>query len=128
MQLAAIAISGPLDGVVLWALIRIVAGVRIPLRHSVIGILLGMLALAVLRTVGAQLLVGSGGLARVLLTSVAVMAGLMLWINLASRVMLFTAAWIAETAWWGEHAPQQIERGSPSVAETPSVAEAPATG
>lgn len=84
------------DAAVLMSLFRILAGIRIPFRRLVGGVLIGALGLALLKVLGSSLLVGATR--NPLLASFAVVVGLMLWFNLISQVMLLAASWIAVSA------------------------------
>ncbi len=80
-----------LDTVVLAALYRVLAGVRIPPRHLFPAALLGAAALGVLKILGTVLLGAAG--ANPLLASFAVIIGLLIWFNLVCQVILLAAAW-----------------------------------
>ncbi len=82
------------DAAVLASLYRVLAGVRIPFRQLVGGVLIGAAGLAVLKILGSRLLVGVGR--NPLMASFAVVIGLMFWFNLISQVVLIAASWIAE--------------------------------
>ena len=81
-----------LDTLVLAVFYRLVAGIRLPLRHLATGSLFGAVALGLLKTLGGSLL---GGASNPLLASFAVIIGLLIWFNLIGQVFLITAAWIA---------------------------------
>lgn len=81
------------DAAVLAALFRVLAGIRIPFRQLIGGVLIGAAGLALLKILGGRLLVGAGH--NPLMASFAVIVGLMLWFNLVSQVMLIAASWIA---------------------------------
>lgn len=82
-----------LDTVVLAALYRLLAAIRIPRNRLVAGALLGAVGLGVLKTLGSALLGGATN--NPLIASFAVLAGLLLFFNLACQVILLTASWIA---------------------------------
>jgi membrane protein len=82
-----------LDTVVLAALYRFLAAIRIPRRRLWAGALLGAIGLGVLKTLGSVLLGGATN--NPLIASFAVLAGLLLFFNLACQVILITASWIA---------------------------------
>ncbi len=81
------------DAAVLMSLFRVLAGIRIPFRRLIGGVLIGAAGLAVLKILGSRLLVGAGR--NPLLASFAVIIGLMIWFNLISQVTLIAASWIA---------------------------------
>ena len=82
-----------LDAVVLAALYRLLAAIRIPRRRLLVGALLGAIGLGVLKTLGSALLGGATN--NPLIASFAVLAGLLLFFNLACQVILIAASWIA---------------------------------
>jgi len=82
-----------LDAVVLAALYRLLAAIRIPRRRLLAGAVLGALGLGVLKTLGSALL--GGAMNNPLIASFAVLAGLLLFFNLACQVILVAASWIA---------------------------------
>lgn len=84
------------DAAVLAGLFRVLAGIRIPFRQLISGVLIGAAGLAMLKILGGRLLVGAGR--NPLMASFAVVVGLMLWFNLISQVMLIAASWIAVDA------------------------------
>lgn len=84
------------DAAVLASLFRVQAGVRIPFRRLIGGVLIGAAGLAVLKVLGSRLLVGAGN--NPLLASFAVIIGLMIWFNLISQVILIAASWITVDA------------------------------
>ena len=82
-----------IDTLLLAGLFRVLSGIRIPFRRLIVGCLIGGVALGILKVLGSTLL---GGASRnPLLASFAVIIGLLIWFNLISRVILFTASWIA---------------------------------
>jgi membrane protein len=82
-----------LDAVVLAALFRLLAAIRIPRRRLLAGALLGAIGLGVLKTLGSALLGGATN--NPLIASFAVLAGLLLFFNLVCQVILIAASWIA---------------------------------
>ena len=82
-----------LDAVVLAALYRLLAAIRIPRRRLLAGALLGAIGLGALKTLGSALLGGATN--NPLIASFAVLAGLLLFFNLACQVILVAASWIA---------------------------------
>jgi len=82
-----------LDTVVLAALYRLLAAIRIPRRRMWAGALLGAIGLGALKTVGSALLGGATN--NPLIASFAVLAGLLLFFNLVCQVILIAASWIA---------------------------------
>ena len=82
-----------LDAVVLAALYRLLAAIRIPRRRLLAGAVLGALGLGVLKTLGSALLGGATN--NPLIASFAVLTGLLLFFNLVCQVILIAASWIA---------------------------------
>lgn len=82
-----------LDTAVLATFIRVLSGVPIPWSHLWRGSLLGGLAFGVLKVVGVWLL--GRPESNPLIASFAIFVGLLVWFNLASRIYLLSAAWIA---------------------------------
>lgn len=81
------------DVLVLMAMHRYLAEVKVQWRRLLVGCLLGGAALLVLKMLGAALLGGASN--NPLLASFAVLIGILLWFNFICRVLLLTAAWIA---------------------------------
>jgi membrane protein len=82
-----------LDTIVFGFLFRVLSGVVIPWRRLLTGSLLGATALGILKVLGTWLVGGAGS--NPLLTSFAVIIGLLVWFALVCRVILLSAAWIA---------------------------------
>lgn len=85
-----------LDVAILAGFFRIVSGIRIPFRVLWQGVLIGAVALGVLKVLGSSLL--GGATSNPLLASFAVIIGLLIWFNLICQVILVSAAWIAVSA------------------------------
>lgn len=98
------------DVLVLIAMHRFLAEVRVPWWPLLRGCALGGIGLLVLKMLGAALLGGASSNA--LLATFAVFIGLLLWFNFICRVLLLTAAWIAVG--------QNAEFGMPNVDEGPA--------
>ncbi len=81
------------DVLVLVAIHRFLAEVRVPRWELLSGCALGGLAMLGLKVLGNVLLGGASS--NPLLASFAVLIGLLIWFNLICRVLLLTAAWIA---------------------------------
>ncbi len=94
LRLAALGVVVALDVVILVVILRLLAGVRLPWARLRGGVLIGALAMAAL-TQGAGLLAGSAASRNPLLATGAALVGLLLILNLVSRVMLYACAWIA---------------------------------
>lgn len=81
------------DVLVLVAMHRFLAEIRLPLWTLVRGCVPGAIGLFVLKMAGSLLLGGASS--NPLLATFAVVIGLLLWFNLICRVLLLTASWIA---------------------------------
>lgn len=81
------------DVLVLMAMHRYLAEVRLPRLRLVVGCALGGAALLGLKMLGATLLGGVSS--NPLLSTFALFIGVLLWFNFICRVLLLTAAWIA---------------------------------
>lgn len=82
-----------LDTAVLASFIRILSGVPTPWSHLWRGSLLGGVAFGLLKIAGLWLL--GRPESNPLIASFAIFVGLLVWFNLASRIYLLTASWIA---------------------------------
>lgn len=85
-----------LDVAIMAAFFRIVSGIRIPFRVLWQGVVIGAVALGVLKVLGSSLL--GGATSNPLLASFAVIIGLLIWFTLICQVILLSAAWIAVSA------------------------------
>ena len=81
------------DVLVLLAIHRLLAEVRVPWVSLLKGCALGGIALFGLKILGTALLGGAGN--NPLLASFGVLVGLLVWFNLICRTLLLTASWIA---------------------------------
>jgi len=82
-----------IDVAVLAALYRVLAGVPIPFRRLIGGALIGGVALGALKLLGGLLLGGASN--NPLIASFAIIAGLLIFLNLVCQVILVSAAWIS---------------------------------
>ena len=85
--------DGGATAVALGGLYRVLAGVRIPWRFLKQGVALGAFGLGALTALGTALL--GGATSNPLIASFAVVAGLLVYFNLASQVILIAASWMA---------------------------------
>ena len=81
------------DVMILIAIHRYLAEVRVPWKHLLLGCALGGLGLLGIKVLGTALL--GGATSNPLLASFAVLIGLLLWFNFLCRTLLLTASWIA---------------------------------
>lgn len=91
-RVVTLAIMFLLDAFTLGAFYRVMAGVRIPLRRLVGGVLVGAIALGALKVLGGSLLGVSKN--NPLLASFAVILGLLIFFNFVCQIILIAAAWI----------------------------------
>lgn len=84
------------DVLVFVVLFRLLSGLDLSLRDLRTGVLIGAVGLGILQRV-AGLLLGQTGSGNPLLATGAVLVGLLVWLNLASRVTLLAASWVATT-------------------------------
>jgi membrane protein len=82
-----------IDTVVLGALYRVLAGIPIPFTRLAFGALLGATGLGVLKLAGNLLLGGASN--NPLIAGFAIIAGLLIFLNLVCQVILVFAAWIS---------------------------------
>lgn len=87
------------DAITLVLVIRLVAGAHPPRRDLWWGSFGGALAIGVLKVLGTSAV---GGSSDPLMASFAVIVTLLLWVNIMARIMLYTAAWIANPSLPGE--------------------------
>lgn len=92
LQIAAVLLAGALDALLVSLIFRFTARVRVPRRDLIQGMIIGAVGLGALRLGGTSVI----GLSdNPLLASAAAVGTLLVWINLAMRWLLFTAAWTA---------------------------------
>jgi len=82
-----------IDTAVLAALYRVLAGIPIPFRRLAGGALIGGVALGALKQLGTLLLGGATN--NPLIASFAILAGVLIFLNLVCQVILVCAAWIS---------------------------------
>lgn len=97
LRAAGVLVVLAVDAVILMVLFRLLSGLDLPWRTLRSGALVGAVALGVLKLF-AGLLLGTLGGSNPLLAGSAVLAGLIVWVNLMARVTLLSAAWAATTA------------------------------
>ncbi|GAA4725766.1 YihY/virulence factor BrkB family protein [Pedococcus ginsenosidimutans] len=85
-----------LDTGLMALMLRVLSGVPMPWTALRAGSVFGGVALTVLKVGGSRLVAGTTG--NPLFASIAVVVGLLVWLNLISRVMLVAAAWAANDA------------------------------
>jgi membrane protein len=91
-KIVTLAVMFILDAVTLGSFFSIMAGVKIPFRRLVGGVLVGAIALGALKVLGGSLLGVSKN--NPLLASFAVILGLLIFFNFVCQVILISASWI----------------------------------
>lgn len=92
LKLVSIVVGVLLDGGIILVMLRMLSGVGVPWRGLWRGAVVGGLGMTVLKVVGTSLL---GAMNNPLFASIALVVGLLVWLNLMSRVVLLSAAWAA---------------------------------
>ncbi|MFC7491487.1 MULTISPECIES: YihY/virulence factor BrkB family protein [unclassified Knoellia] len=95
LSLIAFAVGAVLDGLVVLVMLRLLSGVDVPRRGLIGGAVVGGIGLTLLKVLGATLIAGTTS--NPLFASIAVVVGLLAWLNLMSRVILLAAAWSANS-------------------------------
>ncbi len=93
-RFVSLAVMFVLDALVLAGVYRVLSHVRVPVRRLRTGVLLAAAALGVLKVAASASLIGVGG-TNPLLSSFAVILGLLVFLNLVCQVILLGAAWVA---------------------------------
>jgi membrane protein len=91
-RVVTLAVMFLLDAFTLGAFYRVMAGVQIPFRRLIGGVLIGAIALGALKVLGGSLLGVSKN--NPLLASFAVILGLLIFFNFVCQIILIVAAWI----------------------------------
>ncbi len=84
-----------IDVLLMAAATRILSGVAVPMRFLIPGSIFGGIALTIVKLIGGFALSETGS--NPLFASAVVFVGVLIWLNITSRIYLFTAAWIATT-------------------------------
>jgi membrane protein len=92
-RVASLGLMFVLDTATLAMFYRVLSGIRIPNGRLLRGALIGAAALGIVKALGGLLLGGVDS--NPLLSSFAVVIGLLIWFNLVCQIILITAAWIA---------------------------------
>jgi membrane protein len=96
LRAAAILVVFGIDVLLMLIVFRLLSGLRLPREDLLQGALVGALGLGVLKLASGLLLAGAAK--KPVLGAFAVVVGLLVLLNLISRVMLLAAAWAATTA------------------------------
>ena len=127
---SSVAVGVVLDAALVAFLVRVESGVEVPWRVLRTAGLVGGVGLTALKKFGTVLL--SGTLHNPLYASFALVVGLLLWLNLMSRVVLVAAAWAANdldvATGGGQLSPGQQAKLREGPAPAPPSAQDPAQG
>ena len=104
------------DTLVLVAIVRVLAGIKVERLNLITGSLMGAIGLGVIKILGSALL--GGATSNPLLASFAILIGLLIWFNLIARVLLLTAAWIAAGVTLEEHQSEVLRSQPASVQDS----------
>jgi len=100
------------DALIFVVLFRVLSGLTIAWPDLRTSVLIGAVGLGILKLLAGRLL-GSAGSGNPLLATGAVIVGLLVWLNLVSRLTLLSASWVATTV----HDPVTSLVKSPSAAQ-----------
>jgi inner membrane protein YhjD len=93
LRVVAVSVAVAADGLIFFVLFSMLSGTRASSRQLLRGCLFGAVGFEALKLAGAFLVVHT--MRNPVYASFAVIAGLVVWINLSSRFILFAAAWTA---------------------------------
>jgi membrane protein len=93
VTLAGVLVGVAADTGLMILLLRFLSGVPLPPRDLLQGAFLGGVGFTVLKLLGARLI--SGTMSNPLFASIALVVGLLVWLNLIARLTLLSAAWAA---------------------------------
>jgi membrane protein len=96
LRLAAVVVVFAVDTLLMLIVFRLLSGLRLPREDLLQGALVGALGLGVLKLASGLLLAGAAK--KPVIGAFAVIVGLLVLLNLISRVMLLAAAWAATSA------------------------------
>ncbi|MDK6763409.1 YhjD/YihY/BrkB family envelope integrity protein, partial [Escherichia coli] len=92
-KIAVFLLAATVDALVIMFIIRFTSGIRVPRRDFITGAALGAFLLSIIRVVGTSAVSSVSG--NPLLAPFAAIATLLLWLNLASRIVLMVSAYMA---------------------------------
>ncbi len=95
LSVIAFVVGAVLDGLVVLVMLRLLSGVDVPRRGLIGGAIIGGVGLTLLKVLGATLIAGTTS--NPLFASIALVVGLLAWLNLMSRIVLLAAAWSANS-------------------------------
>ncbi|WP_035919361.1 YihY/virulence factor BrkB family protein [Knoellia sinensis] len=88
-------VAAVLDGFVVLVMLRLLSGVDVPWRGLIGGAVVGGVGLTLLKLLGTALIASTTN--NPLFTSIALVVGLLAWLNFMSRIILLAAAWSANS-------------------------------
>jgi membrane protein len=92
LKLVSVVVGVILDGAIVLVLLRLLSGADVPWAGLRSAALIGGIGLTILKLLGTTLL---GAMNNPLYASIALVVGLLVWLNYMSRVVLLSAAWAA---------------------------------
>lgn len=95
LSLIAFVVGAVLDGLVVMVMLRLLSGVHVPWRGLIGGAVVGGVGLTLLKVLGTSLIAGTTS--NPLFASIALVVGLLAWLNFMSRIVLLAAAWTANS-------------------------------
>ena len=95
LRTVALIIGALLDGFVVLVMLRLLSGVDVPWRGLVGGAIVGGIGITLLKVLGTSLIAGTTE--NPLFASIALVVGLLAWLNFLSRIILLSAAWSANS-------------------------------
>ncbi|CAN7343875.1 YihY/virulence factor BrkB family protein [Knoellia sp. LjRoot47] len=95
LRAIALVIGAALDALVVLVMLRLLSGVDVPWRGLVGGAVVGGIGLTLLKVLGTSLIAGTTN--NPLFASIALVVGLLAWLNFMSRIILLAAAWSANS-------------------------------
>lgn len=111
LQVSSVLVVFVVDCIIFVVLFRLLSGLRLSWPELRTGVLIGAAGLGILKRL-AGLLLGQAGSGNPLLATGAVLVGLLVWLNLVSRLTLLAASFVATTV----HDPQPSSVRSPTTA------------
>ncbi|EAP97408.1 membrane protein ribonuclease BN-like family protein [Janibacter sp. HTCC2649] len=95
LSVIAFVVGAVLDGLVVLVMLRLLSGVDVPRRGLIGGAVIGGVGLTLLKVLGATVIAGTTS--NPLFASIALVVGLLAWLNFMSRIVLLAAAWSANS-------------------------------
>lgn len=102
VKVASVLVGVVLDTLILWVMLGLLSGLKVPWRLWRQGALLGGVGLTLLKLAGTSAL---GAMNNPLFASIALVVGLLVWLNFIARIVLIAAAWGANDIEAAGHLP-----------------------